>query len=238
MFQIQMADTTVQINNRYQRCKQHCQEYLLSDCKKPDITVEVSAKEIDTFVANATSFGIEGLSKDGAEIYCVHELIYRQLPLVGAFWLHAVAVEMDGVAYAFSAPSGYGKTTHAKLWLKQFPDRARIINGDNPVFRKIGNDYHAYGTPFCGKERYQVKTHAPLRGLCYLKHSTTNHIQRQEPGLVFGELVRGYQNLFSQENQSAYLTLLQDFAETVPVYQLCCNMDPEAAQVAYQGMKL
>ena len=237
MFQIQRADTTIQINNRYQLCEQHCREYLYQDGERPDITVEVSEREIDAFIAMAQNYGMKELSREMAEIYCVHEMIYRQLPLVGAFRLHAVAVEVDGVAYAFSAPSGYGKTTHAKLWLQQFPDRARIINGDNPVFRKIGQTYHAYGTPFCGKERYQVKTHAPLRGLCYLTRSEINRIWRKEPSMAFGELVHGYQEMFTKENQDAYLALLQDFAETVPVYQLCCNMNPEAALVAYEGMQ-
>ena len=49
--------------------------------------------------------------------------------------------------------------------------------------------------------------------------------------------MREYQGRFTPQNQEKYMELLQHFAEKVPVYVLTCNMDAEAAVVAYEGMK-
>ena len=144
---------------------------------------------------------------------------------------------MDGEGYAITAPSGYGKTTQARLWLKAFPGKARIINGDNPIFRKENEDFMAYGTPFCGKEGYQVNIGVPLKGFCYLKHGETNFIRRMDSTVAFAQLLREYQCRFTAEYQERHMELLQQFVETVPVYVLTCNLDGQAPIVAYEGMK-
>ena len=163
--------------------------------------------------------------------------IYSKLPAFGAMWLHSVLLEMDGEGYAITAPSGYGKSTQGQLWLKAFPDRARIINGDNPIVRKEGEGFVAYGTPFCGKEGYQVNIGVPLKGFCYLKHGETNSIRRMDSTVAFAQLLREYQCRFTAEYQERHMELLQHFAETVPVYVLTCNLDGQAPIVAYEGMK-
>ena len=235
MFQIELAGLNIQINNRYDLCRSFCEKYL-SYTKTIDFQVTADdlsmAKIREAFIKQ----GDTSMNDDVVELNCIHYKIYPKLPLYGRFWLHAAVVELEGAGYAFSAPSGYGKTTHAMLWMKQFAGKAHIVNGDNPIFRKDCGVYYAYGTPFAGKEGYQIKTRVPLRGLCYLKHSDSNAIYRLDPSMAFAELVRSYQTIFTEENQEDYLGLLQDFVETVPVYQLCCNMDSEAALVAYRGM--
>lgn len=163
--------------------------------------------------------------------------IYSKLPAFGAMWLHSVLLEMDGEGYAITAPSGYGKTTQARLWLKAFPGKARIINGDNPIVRKEGEGFVAYGTPFCGKEGYQVNIGVPLRGFCYLKHGETNSIRRMDSTVAFAQLLREYQCRFTAEYQERHMELLQQFVETVPIYVLTCNLDGQAPIVAYEGMK-
>ncbi len=152
-------------------------------------------------------------------------------------WLHSVLLEMDGEGLCVTAPSGYGKSTQGRLWLKAFPDRARIINGDNPIVRKEGEGFVAYGTPFCGKEGYQVNIGVPLKGFCYLKHGETNAIRRMDCIVAFAQLLREYQHRFTPQNQEKYMELLQHFAETVPIYILTCNLDGQAPIVAYEGMK-
>lgn len=163
--------------------------------------------------------------------------IYPQLPQFDALWLHSAVMEMDGEGYAVTAPSGYGKTTHARLWLKAFPGKARIINGDNPIVRKEGEGFVAYGTPFCGKEGYQVNIGVPLKGFCYLKHGETNSIRRMDSTVAFAQLLREYQCRFTAEYQERHMELLQQFVETVPIYVLTCNLDGQAPIVAYEGMK-
>lgn len=237
MFYIEIAKLLVQVNNHYELIRQHCQPYLVEPYREPDLVMEADEKEIAFGKAWFLQHEHTEITDAASEFSRAPYTIYPQLPQFDALWLHSAVMEMDGEGYAVTAPSGYGKTTHARLWLKAFPGKARIINGDNPIFRKENEDFMAYGTPFCGKEGYQVNIGVPLKGFCYLKHGETNSIRRLEPSLAFGQLMREYQGRFTQQNQEKYIELLQHFAEKVPIYVLTCNMDAEAAVVAYEGMK-
>ncbi len=55
--------------------------------------------------------------------------------------LHASLISFDGKGYAFSAPSGYGKSTHARLWRGYFGSRVLILNGDKPIIKYDGKDF-------------------------------------------------------------------------------------------------
>lgn len=237
MFYIEIAKLLVQVNNHYELIRQHCQPYLVEPYREPDLVMEADEKEIAFGKAWFLQHEHTEITDAESEFSRAPFSIYSKLPAFGAMWLHSVLLEMDGEGYAITAPSGYGKSTQGQLWLKAFPDRARIINGDNPIVRKEGEGFVAYGTPFCGKEGYQVNIGVPLRGFCYLKHGEANSIRRLEPSLAFGQLMREYQGRFTPQNQEKYMELLQHFAEKVPIYVLTCNMDAEAAVVAYEGMK-
>lgn len=237
MFYIEIAKLLVQVNNHYELIRQHCQPYLVEPYREPDLVMEADEKEIAFGKAWFLQHEHTEITDAESEFSRAPFSIYSKLPAFGAMWLHSVLLEMDGEGYAITAPSGYGKSTQGQLWLKAFPDRARIINGDNPIVRKEGEGFVAYGTPFCGKEGYQVNIGVPLKGFCYLKHGETNSIRRMDSTVAFAQLLREYQCRFTPQNQEKYMELLQHFAEKVPIYVLTCNMDAEAAVVAYEGMK-
>jgi len=175
------------------------------------------------------------VSEAVAEYFCTAMRMNNFLPDVDAICLHATAVEYRGHAYLFTAPSGYGKTTHARLWVKAFAPEARIINGDHPIVRWRNGMFYAYGTPFCGKEGYNVNIGVPVRGICYLTHSETNRIWPMDPAVAFAQFF--YDTYPKEENTEKHMALLTRLVEHVPVYQLYCNQDEEAARVAYQGMQ-
>lgn len=237
MFYINIANLLVRVNNRYDTILRKCRPYIVRPNREPELIMEASEQDIANSQAWHLLHEQAEISKDEAEFSCAPYNIYSQLPLFNAFWLHSLVIEMNGAAYAFTAPSGYGKTTQGRLWLEAFPNEARIINGDNPIIRKEGGAFIAYGTPFCGKEGYQVNIGVPLKGLCYLKHGDANSIQRMDAALAFAQLLREYQSRFTSYNHEKYIELLRLFAETVPVYLLTCNRSAEAAAVAYEGMK-
>ena len=55
-----------------------------------------------------------------SDTYLTQLALLRQLaekgPAVGRFLMHAAVLEYDGRAYAFTASSGTGKSTHLLLW--------------------------------------------------------------------------------------------------------------------------
>lgn len=237
MFYIEIAKLLIQVNNHYELIRQHCQPYLVEPYREPDLVMEADEKEIAFGKAWFLQHEHTEITDAESEFSRAPFSIYSKLPAFGAMWLHSVLLEMDGEGYAITAPSGYGKSTQGQLWLKAFPDRARIINGDNPIVRKEGEGFVAYGTPFCGKEGYQVNIGVPLKGFCYLKHGETNSIRRMDSTVAFAQLLREYQCRFTAEYQERHMELLQQFVETVPIYVLTCNLDGQAPIVAYEGMK-
>lgn len=72
---------------------------------------------------------------------------YTQLLKFRGILLHSSCVVVDGAAYAFSADSGTGKSTHTALWLKHFGNRAYMLNDDKPAIRLVGDRVYACGTP-------------------------------------------------------------------------------------------
>ena len=170
-----------------------------------------------------------------AEGICAYREIAMQLPRFSAFVFHAAVVEHKGEAYAFSAQSGTGKTTHVRLWLKLYED-AVVINGDKPIFRFVGDKLFAYGTPWCGKEGMQTNRRSPLKALCFLERAPENSIRLIDDSSAV-------QRLFSQIvmpngrlETLLFLDLLDRTVKTLPTYLLSCNMQDEAAVVALNGM--
>ena len=237
MFYIRIAELLIQVINRYDFSRDCCRDYLVGD-GKPDLVLQSTEEELHEAASIIAGTSGATCSFDYAEFIRLHAMLYPLLPSFQAFWQHAVLVELDGNGYAFTAPSGYGKSTHALLWKKWFSDKARIVNGDNPIFRLQDGVFYGYGTPWCGKERFQENRRVPMKGLCYLKHGESNSIRRMSKEMAFSQLLRQNQWVLGRQKQpDDYMQLLETFVEQVPVYELTCNQDVEAAQIAYEGMK-
>jgi len=232
LFIIKLADINIGINCKYPVLKSFCRDYL-SDSKAPDFTVAVTDEDVFKERQKAS----DGFSDAYLASICIYRMICKCLPEYGAFLLHSSVVELDGVAYAFSAPSGTGKSTHTSLWLKHFGDRAKINNGDKPILRFINGELFVYGTPWCGKEGYNTNSSAPLSAICFLEQGKTNVIDRIPPE---DALIRVFpQILFPETEASADLLfpLLDKMLTTVPAYRLICDISDEAVAVAYNAMK-
>ena len=144
---------------------------------------------------------------------------------------------MDGKAYAFTAPSGTGKSTHCRLWLEAFPEKARIINGDKPLIRYIDGKLYAYGTPWCGKENYNVNTKAELCSICFINRGQENVIKQIDKNEAVKKIFT--QLLLPETNAQtdSFFNMLAVMCDKVKFYSLQCNMDLDAALTAYEGMK-
>ena len=232
MFFIKLADINIGISCKYQSLKRFCADYI-TDCKEADLTVSVTDADILKEKINA-----DGAYSDSylASI-CVYRAICKALPRFGAFMLHSAVVKLDGAAYAFSAPSGTGKSTHADLWIKHFGDRASILNGDKPILRFKGENLFVYGSPWCGKEGQNKNDSAPLDAICFIERGNVNSIKRIDPGSAIAHIFP--QILLPESESSANLifSILDKTLTTVPCFKLSCNISDEAVTVAYNGMK-
>lgn len=229
---IRVAELNIEIFNRYPLLQSLCGEYL-ADFERADITVRVSEQEICAEIKNAK----EPVTAEIAELACAYRAIAMELPRFSAFVLHAAVVECDGKAYAFSAPSGTGKSTHVSLWLQSFAGRARVLNGDKPILRLIDGVWFAFGTPWCGKERFSQNASAPLVGISFLQRAEQNSIRALSDAEALRRLYYQIKMPTEQGQTLRFLELLDTLCARVPFYLLNCNMSPEAALVAYHGMQ-
>ena len=157
------------------------------------------------------------------------------MPSYDTILFHGSVVAVDGVAYLFAAASGTGKSTHVSLWRKFFGERAVMVNDDKPLLH-IGDVVTAYGTPYDGKHRLSNKIAVPLKAICILTRASENSIVKITKAEAYTMLLQqAYRpnDIFALQKT---LTLVDNMAEKVELYRLGCNMDIEAAKVAYEGM--
>ena len=223
----QITDLVVEMDT-FGRTESQALPYLADGHPKADIVIDSNWKSFQQ------KFPV--VSDSESEYYCSAYSFYTQLVNFNGLMLHSSAVVMDGRAYLFSAPSGTGKSTHTQLWLDVFGEKASILNDDKPALRRIDGKWYAYGTPWSGKHDISINTRVPLGGICILRRGEVNKI---EPYGGAGAIKSVFEQTPKYSN-SAYvgkvLDLLDQLLREVPVWQMECNMDPDAARMSYAAM--
>lgn len=176
------------------------------------------------------------LSRDDCEYLSTGSSFYRQLIDFDGMMLHASAVVVDGKAYLFSAPCGTGKSTHTRLWLERFGDRAKILNDDKPALRLIDGNWFAYGTPWSGKHDININMGVPLAGIAMIEQSSKNEIVPYTGAKTVLNILEQTARPANKELREKLMDLVVSLMTQVPVWKLKCNMDPEAAVVSYEAM--
>lgn len=176
------------------------------------------------------------LSDEDCEYLSTGGSFYRQLLKFDGMLLHASAVVVDGYAYLFSAPCGTGKSTHTKLWLRLFGDRAYILNDDKPALRFEDGVWYAYGTPWSGKHDISANVRVPVAGICFLHQAAENTIRPfGGPKAIFSLLEQTARPAGAQL-RGQLMALLDKLLTCLPVWEMGCTMALEAAEVSYNAM--
>ena len=109
--------------------------------------------------------------------------IAQQMLSYDTILFHGSVIAVDGEGYLFTAKSGTGKSTHARLWRENFGDRAVMVNDDKPPV--MDNERWCYclrdtlGRQAQTQYQYiRTNTSVPLKGICILERSAKNHIIR------------------------------------------------------------
>lgn len=177
------------------------------------------------------------LIQDDWEYMLTGSDFYTELLNFNGILLHSSCIAVDGMAYAFSADSGTGKSTHTQLWLKHFGDRAYMLNDDKPAIRLIDGTVYACGTPWSGKYDYSTPDVVPLAGICFLERSETNQIKKADTGKavfnIFSQTIRK----LSSDRMDRLFDVLEEIFAKVPLYELGCNISEEAMFTSYNAMK-
>ena len=169
--------------------------------------------------------------------YILHSAAFcREIIQHGRFFLHASAVVCGGGAYLFSGPSGIGKSTHTAMWQKLFPG-IQILNDDKPVIWPEKGKITAWGTPFSGKTQLQMNRGVPLRGICFLKQARENRIRPVAETEALALILNNTWRPKDDKTMNLLLNGIEQVVEEIPIFELSCTTDPEAAQLSYATMK-
>lgn len=182
------------------------------------------------------SIPIRRFSDAYLETLAVYRKIADCLLSCDTLLFHGSVIAVDGEGYLFTAKSGTGKSTHTRLWREYFGERAVMVNDDKPLLHITDSGVTAYGTPWDGKHRLSTNIAVPLKGICILTRNAKNHIEPVEPHAVYPLIVQQTNRSLSADGMKHTLSLIDRMLHVVPVYRLGCNMDIEAARVAYEGM--
>ena len=230
-----IAGLKVRMNNCGGRSQAQAQAYLAEnqdENQKFDIDINVDKQRVLDAMAEHPE-----LTQNDWEYMLTGSDFYTQLIQYDGILLHSSCIVVDGVAYAFSADSGTGKSTHTQLWLKRFGDRAYMLNDDKPAIRLIGDTVYACGTPWSGKFDYSTPAVVPLAGICFLERSENNWIKRAETSKALFNIFSQTIRRLGEENMNKLLDNLTEIFNKVPIYQFGCNISDEAVECSYNAMK-
>ena len=236
-----MAGKVIEVQSIYQDVHTYCRGYETSS--KPDFTVVTAQSDIDYEREKSEREAIaEGLPVQEYDDPYLEELaVYRKIaeimPDYGTMLFHGSVVAVDGVGYLFTAKSGTGKSTHTRLWRLILGERAVMINDDKPFLRLDEGHFTACGTPYNGKHRLGSNAEVPLHALCILMRAKENRIVRISKQEAYPMLIQQVYRPSDALALKKTLVLVDRLAELTPLYCLRCNMEPEAAEIAYNEMK-
>lgn len=236
-----IAKLNIRISHRYGYIARICENYLCADKDiEPEggFDIDVSVTEEDTDREKKYIDLPEGMKPDPAytESMAIFRKIAEALPDFGCFLMHGSSIAVDGKGYIFTAPSGTGKSTHVSLWRKAFGDRAEMVNDDKPFIRMAPEGIFVCGTPWNGKHRLGANICVPLKAICILGRGEDNEISPISSHDAFSTLLRQAYRPHDPDALKKTLGLLDLVAEKTELYELKCNMDPEAAIVSFSGM--
>ena len=233
MFKIKIAELVIEIDNKYDFVKKQCIDYIVDDSLTADFTVSASEEQIKTENESSES----NFSNGYLESVCIYRNIAYILPKFNAFLFHAAVVCVDGQAYAFTAKSGVGKSTHIRLWQNLLGEKLSIINGDKPILRIKDDKVYAYGTPWCGKEGYNINTSAPLKAICFINRGSVDEITPFEKSEAAGKVIHQIIVPKNYEDIVSILDMLDFTLKKVDVWKLKCTINISAAELSYNAMK-
>ena len=236
-----IADRVVKISSIYDEVHRYCEDYATDE--HADYSVLTSQEDIDfERIKSRKEDELEGIPVRSFHDSYLEELaVYRRIATEmidhDTILFHGSVIAVDGEGFLFTAKSGTGKSTHTRLWREYFGKRAVMVNDDKPLLKIDDNGVTAYGTPYNGKHRLGANISVPLKAICILTRAEQNHIEQISHEEAYPMLLQQVYRPGDMLKMSRTLALVDRLADNVRLYRLGCNMDIEAAKVAYEGMK-
>lgn len=160
-------------------------------------------------------------------------IAYRnRLIKMNGLQIHCSSIEYEGKGLVFSAPSGTGKSTHARMWKEMYGDSVRYVNDDRPAVRLREGKVMLCGTPWSGTSDLFSNTAIPLKCIVMLEQAPFNKIERLPASKSIQMLLpRCFLPYFDGGMMEEAMATLEKIIEDTPVYHLQCKPEYGAVEL-------
>ncbi len=232
MMRYKIADVVFEAQPIYAYTARLCKPYRYDGEDKAEFSIALTEAEIAAEREKAPDYPDYYL-----ECLALFRRLGEHLLLNGeGMVFHCSALAVDGNAYLFAAPSGTGKSTHARLWRQLLGDKVVMINDDKPVIRYIDGAFYVYGTPWDGKHRLSTNTRAKIKGICAISQAKDNSIIAISPAQMLIYVLNQTMIPKSEAEADKLFALVDKLLRSVDLYKLNCNTDISAAKLSYSVM--
>lgn len=148
------------------------------------------------------------------------------------FVFHASVIKHDGKAYAISARSGVGKSSHARFIKEYLGEKVEYLNDDKPFIRYFEDkrQFVVYGNPWQGKHSLGNNDSATLSAVCFLSRNQKNNTYLVEPKEILKEFLEQviYPSDLTQADKLLYL--IDKLLSSVKLYKIERTFDLSAGK--------
>ena len=240
-FTISLAGIPICVRAIFARTERFCSDYLSDET--PCVCFSVTEEDLrcEQIRADRTAREEGQTPRIWDAEYLEQLALYRKIAEDfldrGVLLFHGSAIAVDGEVYLFTAHSGVGKSTHARLWRQAFGDRAFMVNDDKPLLRITESGILVCGTPWDGKHHLSRNTMLPLRAVGVITRGTENRVEELSLAEAYSLLLQQSYQSNNAERMKRVLQYVHRITTGVPVRRVICNRDPEAAFVSYEGLR-
>ena len=241
-FNIEIAGVVLYIQPLFQSTKEYFRQYLTERPAHHHVSLTHDDLALEQHLLDAEA-DEEGLKRRKfSDPFLERSVFQRRIAdlLVerDVLMLHGSTVAVDGEAYLFTAPCGTGKSTHTRSWMTLFGDRAVMVNDDKPFLHISSSGVLAYGSPWNGKHGLSTNVCVPLKGICLLHRGNENVICGADAASLRDLLIHQLHIPNDPVLARRVATLAEILLDQVPLWEMHCNKDIDAARVAYSAMSI
>ena len=237
VFKMKVAGAVAEVHPQFDSTMEYFRPYLTEETAEFSITVTPEDREFEQQDALREALEEGMRPRTFTEPFLERAAIQRKFAEFlldrDVLLFHGSTVAVDGFAYVFTARCGTGKSTHTRLWRQGFP-HAQMVNDDKPFLTLTDNGVIAHGSPWSGKHGLSSNISVPLKGICILSRGPENKITPMAPADAMEMLLA--QGYCPPDAPEKFRELTEKLANSVALWSMECNKNPEAAEVAYRAM--
>ncbi len=227
-----ICDIVFEIEYNYKLIEELFKQYLYSGTEKVDECISITQEEFN-YEKGLTSRIQPALIESSCILRKFAEICLSRYQTL---LFHASAIKYDGGAYLFTAQSGTGKSTHARLLKEYLGDKIEYINDDKPTIKFDHEVPMVYGNPWCGKHMLGGNISAPLKAIVKVVRSEINSCIEISAEDMLKTL---FEQVYKPKDVTLFpliLNYLSQINKSTKFYQLNCNKDLSSAECTYKNI--